>query len=102
MVLDFLDHLETERGNSPRSRKFRLTAIRSFMRYASLPEPTLLPVAQRVLAIPVKRFDRPVLGFLSREEVTAIIDAPDRTTWRGQRDAVRFAVLYNTAPASPR
>ena len=91
MVLDFLDHLETERGNSPRSRNLRLTAIRSFMRYASLREPTLLPIAQRVLAIPVKRFDRPVLGYLSREEITAIIDAPDRTTWSGQRDAVLFS-----------
>ena len=96
LVLGFLDHLETERSNSPRTRNLRLTAIRSFMRYASLREPTLLPVAQRVLAIPVKRFDRPVLGYLSREEVTAIIDAPDRSTWSGQRDAVLFAVLYNT------
>ena len=66
------------------------------MRYASLREPSLLPVAQRVLAIPVKRFDRPVLGYLSRDEITAIIDAPDRSTWSGQRDAVLFAVLYNT------
>ena len=102
MVLGFLDHLETERSNSPRTRNLRLTAIRSFMRYASLQEPTLLPVAQRVLAIPVKRFDRPVLGYLSREEVTAIIDAPDRSTWSGQRDTVLFAVLYNTGAASPR
>ena len=96
MVLDFLDHLETERGNSARTRNLRLTAIRSFMSYASLREPSLLPVAQRVLAIPVKRFDRPVLGYLSRDEITAIIDAPDRSTWSGQRDAVLFAVLYNT------
>ena len=96
IVLDFLDHLETERGNSARTRNLRLTAIRSFMRYASLREPTILPVAQRVLAIPVKRFDRPVLGYLSRDEITAIIDAPDRSTWSGQRDAVLFAVLYNT------
>ncbi|MCY4615639.1 MAG: site-specific integrase, partial [Chloroflexi bacterium] len=50
MVLGFLDHLETERGNSARTRNLRLTAIRSFMRYASLREPSLLPVAQRVLA----------------------------------------------------
>ena len=93
---DFLDLLETERGNSARTRNLRLTAIRSFMRYASLREPTLLPVAQRLLAIPVKRFDRPVLDCLSREEITAIIDAPDRSTWSGQRDTVLFAVLYNT------
>ncbi len=111
MVLSFLDHLETERGtrlhaprrpepqagrDSARTRNLRLAAIRSFMRYASLREPTLLPVTQRVLAIPAKRFDRPVLGYLSRGEVTAIIDAPDPSTWSGQRDAVLFAVLYNT------
>jgi site-specific recombinase XerD len=96
MVLAFLDHLETERGDSPRTRNARLTAIRSFIRYASVRDPTSLPVAQRVLAIPTKRFDRPVLGFLSREEVQALLDAPDRTRWSGQRDAVLFAVLYNT------
>ncbi len=95
-VLAFLDHLETERGNSPRTRNLRLTAIRSFMRYASLRDPTALAVAQRVLAIPTKRFDRPVLGFLSREEVEALLAAPDRTTWSGQRDAVLLATLYNT------
>ena len=96
VVLSFLDHLETERSCCPRTRNLRLTAIRSFMRYASVRDPTCLPVAQRVLAISGKRFDRPVLGFLSRDEVQALLDAPDRTTWSGQRDAALFAVLYNT------
>ena len=96
VILDFLDYLEVERGNSPRTRNLRLTAIRSFLRYASVREPTSLAVAQRVLAIPTKRFDRPVLGYLSREEVEALLDAPDRSTWSGQRDAVLFAVFYNT------
>ena len=96
LVLAFLDHLENERGNSPRTRNLRLTAIRSFMRHASLRNPVALPVAQRVLAISTKRFDRPTLGFLSREEVDALLDAPDRCTWSGRRDAVLFTVLYNT------
>ena len=96
LILAFLDYLEDERGNSPRTRNLRLTAIRSFMRYVSVRDPTVLPIAQRVLAIPSKRFDRPVLGFLSREEVEALLAAPDRETWSGQRDAVMFAVLYNT------
>ena len=96
MILAFLDHLEAGRGNSPRTRNLRLTAVRSFMRYASIREPTSLPVAQRVLAIPTKRFDRPVLGFLSREEVAALLNSPDRATFSGQRDAVLFATLYNT------
>jgi len=96
LVLDFLDHLEAERGNSPRTRNLRLTAIRSFMRYASVRDPTSLPVAQRVLAIATKRYDRPVLDFLSRQEIQALLDAPDRSRWSGRRDAVMLAVLYNS------
>jgi site-specific recombinase XerD len=96
LILDFLDHLEQERGNSPRTRNARLAAIRSFMRYASVRVPSALPLAQRVLAIPAKRFDRPVVGSLSRDEVEALLDAPDRNTWSGRRDVVLLAVLYNT------
>lgn len=96
LVLAFLDHLETERGNGSRTRNTRLTAIRSFMRYTSMRCPTALPVAQRVLAIPTKRVDVPVLGHLTRDEMDAILDAPSTTTWSGRRDRVLFAVLYNT------
>jgi integrase/recombinase XerD len=95
-VLAFLDHLEEKRGNCPRTRNLRLTAIRSFLRYASLRDPTALLVAQRVLAIPSKRVDQTVLGYLSRDEIDAVLAAPDRSTWSGQRDTVLFAVLYNT------
>jgi integrase/recombinase XerD len=49
-----------------------------------------------VLAIPAKRFDRPVLGYLTREQVAAILAAPDRGTWSGRRDAVLLATAYNT------
>ena len=94
MILWFLDHLETERSCG--ARNLRLTAIRSFVRYASVRDPASLPVAQRVLAIASKRFDRPVLEFLSRDEMQALLDAPDRATWSGQPDAALFAVLYNT------
>ena len=66
------------------------------MRYASVRDPASLPIAQRVLAIDGKRFDRPILGFLSRDEVQALLDAPDQSTWSGRRDAALFAVLYNT------
>jgi site-specific recombinase XerD len=96
VVLDFLDHLETERGNGARTRNARLAAIRSFMAYASVRDPASLPVAQRVLAIPQKRFDQPVLGYLTREEIAAVLDAPDVSTWSGQRDAVLLATMYNT------
>ncbi|MGH3778600.1 MAG: tyrosine-type recombinase/integrase [Pseudonocardiaceae bacterium] len=96
LVLDFLDHLETVRGNSARTRNARLAAIHSFMRYAAVRDPASLPITARVLAIPAKRFDRPVLGYLTREQVAAILAAPDRGTWSGQRDAVLLATAYNT------
>lgn len=96
LVLDFLDHLETERGNSTRTRNARLAAIHSFMRYAAIRDPASLSITQQVLAIPAKRFDRPVPGYLSREQVAAILAAPDRGTWSGRRDAVLLATAYNT------
>ncbi|MGH3856066.1 MAG: site-specific integrase [Pseudonocardiaceae bacterium] len=96
LILDFLDHLETVRGNSARTRNARLAAIHSFMRYAAVRDPASLPITARVLAIPAKRFDQPVLGYLTREQVAAILAAPDRDTWSGQRDAVLLATAYNT------
>lgn len=96
LLLAFLNHLESERHNKIRSRNARFAAIRSFLHFAALKDPTALPVIQRVMAIPMKRFDKPLLGFLSRTEMQAILDAPGCTTWCGQRDRVMLATLYNT------
>jgi site-specific recombinase XerD len=95
-VLAFLTYLELERHNCVRSRNARLAAIRAFVRYVGLREPALLASTQPVLAIPVKRCERPLIGFLSREHVEALLDAPDSSTWSGRRDRVMFATLYNT------
>jgi site-specific recombinase XerD len=95
-ILAFLDELETRRGNSVRTRNARLAAIRAFMSYASAREPTSLPLTQRVLAIPQKRFDRSMLGYLTRPEIEAVINAPDRTSWSGRRDHALLLVMYNT------
>ncbi len=64
-VLAFLEYLETERGNCVRTRNARLAAIRAFFEYVGAREPAALALAQRVLAIPQKRFNRPLLGHLS-------------------------------------
>jgi len=96
LVLDFLHHLEAERHNSVRSRNARFAAIRSFMEYVAFQEPSALATVQSVLAIPMKRFEQPLIGFLSREHMTAIIDAPDRNSVIGQRDRMMLAMLYNT------
>lgn len=95
-ILAFLDHLEHDRGNSARSRNARLAAIRSFLKYAAHQDLAALATIQRCLAIPIKRHDRSVLGYLTRPEMDAIIAAPDRRSWAGRRDQVLFALLYNT------
>jgi len=96
LVLDFPAHLEAERHNTVRSRNARLAAVRAFAHYVALQCPPALQLAQQILAIPMKRFERPMLGFLSRDEVQALLTAPDATTWCGRRDRVMFALLYNT------
>ena len=95
-ILGFLEHLERDRHNAIRSRNARLVAIRCFLQYAAAREPSYLPIIQRVLAIPRKRFNRPLLGFLSREEVQALLEAPDAATFSGHRDRMLLTLLYNT------
>lgn len=82
----FLDDLENHRGNGARSRNLRLTAVRSFFRYAALEAPAHGATIQRVLAIPNQRQPRPMVSFLTRPEIDALLVAPDRETWLGRRD----------------
>lgn len=96
LILEFLNHLEHDRNNSIRSRNARFAAIRSFMHYVGRKHPPMLCLAQSVLVIPMKRFDRPLIGFLSREQIEGLLEAPDANTWSGHRDRVMFAMLYNT------
>ena len=82
----FLDYLEMQRGNSARTRNVRLAAIHSFFRYVALHEPQHGGLAQRVLAMPSKRYTRRPVEFLTRPEVEALLAAPDLHTWGGRRD----------------
>ena len=95
LIMAFLDHLERERHNSVRSRNARLAALRSFLKFAAHRDVSSLQVIERALGVPAKRFERPMLGYLSREEMLAVIGTPDRT-WFSQRDHVLLLLLYNT------
>ena len=95
-IVRFLDYLERERGNSPRSRNVRLAAIHSFFTYVALQEPALGAVAQRVLAIQSKRFAKKTVDFLTRAESDALLAAPDQTTWSGRRDRTLLLVALQT------
>jgi integrase/recombinase XerD len=89
-ILRFLEHLETQRANTARSRNLRLTAIHTFMHFVAQQAPEVLALTARVLAIPVKRFERPLLGYLSHPEIQAILSAPPSTTASGRRDRILF------------
>jgi len=92
----FLAHLESTRGNGSRSRNLRLTAIRSFFRYAAYEQPAHAGQIQRVLAIPNQRQARPLVGFLTQPEIAALLAAPDPRTWGGRRDAALLLLAVQT------
>ena len=102
MISAFLNHLETERHNSIRTRNVRLTAIRSLFSYAALRHPEHALLIQRVLAIPPKRFDKRIVTFLTAAEVDALIAAPDQTRWEGRRDRALHAAGRPDRPAGLR
>jgi integrase/recombinase XerD len=81
----FLNHLEADRGNSPRTRNARLAAVHSLFRYAALSCPEHAQTIARVLAIPPKRFDKALVTWLTEPEIAALLAAPDRSTWAGRR-----------------
>ncbi|MGH8239809.1 MAG: tyrosine-type recombinase/integrase, partial [Steroidobacteraceae bacterium] len=96
LISAFLTSLEERRRCTARTRNARLTAVRSFFRYAAYQEPALAAHIQRVLAIPYKRQARPLVDFLSHIEIEALLAAPDRTTWMGRRDHALLVLAVQT------
>ena len=92
----FLQHIETERGNSPRTRNVRLAAVHSFFRYVAICEPQCALLCQQILAIPTKRYDRNPIEYLTRDEIDALIGAPDTSTWLGRRDQALLVIAVQT------
>jgi integrase/recombinase XerD len=92
----FLDSLESKRGNSARTRNVRLAALHSFFRYVALHEPAHAALAQRVLAMPSKRYTRRPLEFLNAPEIEALLAAPDLDTWAGRRDRALLLLALQT------
>ena len=86
LVLEFLEHLQTVRGNGPSTRNARLTAIKSFMHFVEHRVPSALDQLQRVLALPSQKTDQRLIDHLTAEECQHLLDAPDPTTRAGIRD----------------
>lgn len=96
LVAAFLAHLEQQRRNSVRTRNARLAAIHSLFRFAALRHPEHAGLIQRVLAIPAKRYERRIVCFLTKQEIDAVLAAPDRSSWHGQRDHALLALAAQT------
>lgn len=92
----FLEHLETVRRNSARTRNNRLAALHAFFQYVALSEPALALQCQRVLAIPAKRYERAPVEFLDEQETAALLAAPDLETWIGRRDHAMLLFAVQT------
>lgn len=96
MLGAFLNHLEQDRHNGPRTRNTRLAAVHSFFRYVALQEPGYSALIQRVLAIPTKRYERKPIEFLTPPEIDALVGAPDVATWLGRRDRTVLLLAVQT------
>jgi len=94
LVLAFLESLENERGNCAKTRNSRLAAVKSFFRFLEYRLPSCLDQARRIRAIPVKKTDEALVGFLNREEIQALLDAPDPKSRFGLRDRAMLYLAY--------
>ncbi len=96
VLLDFLEYLEKERNYKSSTKNHRLCVLHSFFRYLQTEEPDRMVQCQKVLAIPLRRTEQPVMNYLSTEDLASILAQPDLTKAQGHRDAVLLSVLYDT------
>jgi integrase/recombinase XerD len=94
LILAFLKHLEKKRGNSVRTRNARLAAINSFFRFLEYRVPSCLDQARRIHAIPMKKTDQALVGYLARDELQALLDSPDASTVSGIRDRAMLHLAF--------
>ena len=96
MIGAFLDHLEVERGNTPRTRNARLAAIHSLYKYAAFRHPEHAQTIARGIEIPAKRHARATISYLDLDEIKALLAAPDRSSWLGRRDHAMLLTAIQT------
>ena len=102
LILAFLEHLEKKRGNSARTRNARLAAINSFFRFLEYRVPSCLDQSRRIHAIPMKKTDQALVGYLARDALQALLDAPDPSTVSGIRDRAMLHLAFAAGIAACR
>jgi integrase/recombinase XerD len=96
LITDFLDDLETNRGNGVSTRNQRLAAIKTFFRFLARDIPEMMHLNERIQAIREKRTDYTPPPSLTLDEVNAIIAVPDPNRLLGARDKALLKLLYNS------
>jgi integrase/recombinase XerD len=94
LILAFLEHIENERGNSARTRNARLAAINAFFRFLEYRLAACLDQSRRIHAIPMKKADEALIDYLTRDELQALLDAPDPSTTPGVRDRAMLHLAF--------
>jgi len=94
-VLQFLNFLEQQRGNSIRSRNHRLAALRSFFEYVARMEPRHAEICRQIASVPIKKASRALVDHLELDEITEIFNQIDPAQASGLRDSALFLFLYN-------
>jgi integrase len=84
-----------QRGNAVRTRNAKLAMLRTFLKLEGHCDVGALGVIEQALEAPMKRFERPIFGFLSPEEMLAIIGKPG-ATWTSRRDHLMWQMRCNT------
>jgi site-specific recombinase XerD len=95
-LTDFLSWLETDRKCSIATRNQRLAALHAFFRYIQAEEPTGLLNFQKIIAIPIKKSNKPVVDYLTPDAIKILLKQPDRHTRKGRRDLTLISVLYDS------
>ena len=95
-VLAFLKDIEQIRKSSIGTRNCRLSALHSFYRFVADREPLAAAQCAAVLRIPTKQAPVAEVRDLDEDEISAILEQPNRLKLEGQRDHVLLAFLFNT------
>ncbi|VDN49268.1 conserved protein of unknown function [Petrocella atlantisensis] len=95
-ITEFLNWLETERGNCISTRNQRLAAIHSFFRYIQKQVPEYMFQCQQVLAIPFKKAEKKVISYLNEDETKELLASPDTSKKKGRRDQALLTLLYDS------
>ena len=96
LVRSFLVHLEQGRGNSISTRNQRLAALHSLFRFIGRLVPEFVDHAAQIQAIPLRRSATPVMPYLDKHEMDALLAVPDPRRAQGCRDYALLLFLYNT------